>query len=53
MSPLETGVFAAVLTDHSKAFGCIPHGLLTAKLNAFGFDEKSVSFISTYFNKRK
>ena len=47
------GVFDAVLTDLFKAFGCIPHGLLIAKLNAFGFDKKSLSFISTYFYKRK
>ena len=47
------GVFDAVLTDLFKAFGCIPHGLLIAKLNAFGFDKKSLSFISTYFYQRK
>ena len=47
------GVFAAVLTDLSKAFDCIPHGLLIAKLNAFGFDKKSLSFISTYLYNRK
>ena len=47
------GVFDAVLTDLFKAFGCIPHGLLIAKLNAFGFDKKSLSFISTYFYKSK
>ena len=46
-------VSAAVLTDLSKAFDCIPHGLLIAKLNAFGFDKKSLSFISTYLYNRK
>ena len=47
------GVFAAVLTDLSKAFDCIPHGLLIAKLNAFGFDKKSLSFISAYLYNRE
>ena len=31
--------FGAVLTFRSEAFECIPHGLLIAKLNAFGFDK--------------
>ena len=47
------GVFAAVLTDLSKAFDCIPHGLLIAKLNSFGFDKKSLSFISANLHNRK
>ena len=49
----EKGVFAAVLTDLSKAFDCIPHQLLTAKLSADGFDIKSIAFISVYLKNQK
>ena len=37
------GVFTAVLTDLSKAFDCISHELLSAKLHASGFNK--ISFI--------
>ena len=47
------GVFAAVLTDLSKAFDCISHGLLISKLNVFGFDKTSLSFISAYLFKQR
>ena len=30
-------VFSALLTDLSRAFECLNHELLTAKLNAYGF----------------
>ena len=46
-------IFAAVFTDLSKAFGCISHELLIAKLNAYGFDIKSLNFILAYFTNRK
>ena len=49
----ENGVFAAVLTNLSKAFDCIPHQLLIAKLSAYGFDTKSIAFISAYLKNRK
>ena len=44
------GVFAAVLTDLSKAFDCTSHGLLIAMLSAFGF---RYYFIFAYLYKRK
>ena len=46
----NNNVFAAVLTDLSKAFDCINHELLIAKLNAYGFDSPSLKFISAYLN---
>ena len=46
----ETG---AVLTDLSKAFDCIDHNLLIAKLNAYGFEKQSINFIYSYLSKRK
>ena len=34
-----------VLTDLSKAFDFIDHELLVAKLNAYGFDNSSLTFV--------
>ena len=46
VSSLDYGRQAAVvLTDLSKAFDCIDHELLIAKLNAYGFDNSSLTFI--------
>ena len=49
----KKGVFAAVVTDLSKAFDCITQQLLLAKLSAYSFDMKSIAFISAYFKNRK
>ena len=43
----------ALLTDLSKAFDCIKHDLLIAKLAAYGFDSYSLSFVFSYLNERK
>ena len=45
-------VCAAVLTDLSKAFDCLKHDLLIAKLHPFGFDYKFLRVIYVYFNNR-
>ena len=51
---LDKGFFAgAVLMDLSKAFDCIPHDLLIAKLNANGFDRQSLVFFYFYLKWRK
>ena len=43
----------AVLMDLSKAFDCIPHYLLIAKLVAYSFEEKTLLYIYSYLENRK
>ena len=40
----------AVMTDLSKAFDCIPHDLLIAKLEACGLGEKALFYIISLKN---
>ena len=47
------GVAGAVLTDLSKAFGCLNHELLIAKLNAYGFSRSALLLIHSYVTDRK
>ena len=46
-------VFGALLTDFSKAFDCLSHELLVAKLSGFGMEDSAVRFISDYPTNRK
>jgi hypothetical protein len=41
-----------VLMDLSKAFDCIPHGLLISKMNAYGLSENACKFMSSYLSER-
>ena len=43
----------AVLMGLSKAFNCIPHDLVIAKLAAYGFDKNMICYIYSYLKSRK
>ena len=47
------GVFAALVTDLSKAFDCIPRDLIIAKLAGYGFDTNALRLIHNYLSNRK
>jgi hypothetical protein len=44
---------ACVMMDLSKAFDCLPHGLMIAKLNSYGCSESACSFILSYLTNRQ
>ena len=45
-------IVGTVLMDLSKAYDCLPHSLLIAKLAAYGFDINSLELISSYLSNR-
>ena len=44
----DGGVFGALLTDLSKTFDYIPHGLIIAKLEAYGFHIDALKLVHNY-----
>ena len=49
----SNGACAALLTDLSKAFDCLPHSCLIAKLHAYRFDKTSTEYLKEYLSHQK
>ena len=49
----QNKVVGAILIDFSKAFDALPHDLLIAKLNAYGFSKQALKIILSYLSGRK
>ena len=46
-------IVGTVLMNLSKAFDCIPHYLLIAKLHSYGFNKKALTFLYSCLKRRK
>ncbi len=50
---LDDDLFAGtLLMDLSKAFDCMPHGLLIAKMKAYGVNDQACKFMASYLSGR-
>ena len=47
------GAFGGLFTDPYKAFDCLSHELLIAKLDAYGFDKNALKLVNSYLSNRK
>ena len=49
----KSGLVGTILMDLSKAYDCLPHELLAAKLEAYGVGKAALNLISNYLSHRK
>ena len=49
----SSGIVGTILMDLSKAYDCLPHDLVIAKLEAYGLDTNSLRFIFDYLSCRR
>ena len=47
------GFVGTILMDLSKAYACLPHDLLVAKLEPYGVGKADLNRISNYLSHRK
>ena len=47
------GTFGSLLTDLSKAFDCMTHDFIIAKLHSLNFDMNALNLIFNYLTGRK
>ena len=49
----KNGKCGALLTDQSKAFDCLYHDLLKAKLRTYGSENNFLKLVYSYLKERK
>ena len=49
----NSGLVGTILMDLSKAYDCLPHDLIIAKLEAYGLSKSSLSLLLDYLTSRK